>query len=265
MINLFQYDFVTRGLIAGLVIAIVAPAIGTFLVLKRYSLIADTLSHVSLAGIAIGLILKIDPILTAIGATAISSVLIDKLRFSKKIYGESALSLFLSGSLAIAVILISLSHGFNASLFSYLFGSIATVTTGDIYTVLILGIAVLVTLLVIHNELLFITFDEDAARVSKIPVNTINLIFIIISAVTISLSIPIVGILLISALLVIPVITALQFNKSFLTTVLISQAISIVSVFLGIVVSFYFNLATGGTIVIIAIIIFAAVQALTSK
>ena len=265
MINLFQYDFVTRGLIAGLVIAIVAPAIGTFLVLKRYSLIADTLSHVSLAGIAIGLILKIDPILTAIGATAISSVLIDKLRFSKKIYGESALSLFLSGSLAIAVILISLSHGFNASLFSYLFGSIATVTTGDIYTVLILGISVLVTLLVIHNELLFITFDEDAARVSKIPVNTINLIFIIISAVTISLSIPIVGILLISALLVIPVITALQFNKSFLTTVLISQAISIVSVFLGIVVSFYFNLATGGTIVIIAIIIFAAVQALTSK
>ena len=122
MINLFQYDFVVRGLIAGIIIAIVAPIIGIFLVLRRYSLIADTLSHVSLAGIALGLLLGLNPLLTAIGATTLSSIAIEKLRLSRKVYGESALALFLSGSLAVAVILISISHGFNSTLFNYLFG-----------------------------------------------------------------------------------------------------------------------------------------------
>ncbi len=265
MINLFQYDFVVRGLIAGLVIAVVAPAIGVFLVLRRYSLIADTLSHVSLAGIALGLLLGINPLFTAIGATTVSSVLIDKLRLSRKVYGESALALFLSGSLAIAVILIGLSHGFNTTLFNYLFGSIATVTTSDIYTVSILGVIVLSILAVIYNELLFITFDEDSARVSGIPVNTINTIFIILAAVTISLAIPVVGILLISALLVIPTIAALQFKKSFFPTILIAQAISTFSVISGIILSFYFNLAPGGTIVLMSILIFIVSQVIIEK
>jgi zinc transport system permease protein len=265
MLNLFQYDFVVKGLIAGLVIAIVAPTIGVFLVLRRYSLIADTLSHVSLAGIALGLLLGINPLLTAIGATTISSVLIDKLRLSRKVYGESALALFLSGSLALAVVLIGLSHGFNTSLFNYLFGSIATVTSSDIYTVSILGVIVLAILAVIYNELLFITFDEDSAKVSGIPVNAINTIFIILAAITISLAIPIVGILLISALLIIPTVAALQLKRSFFPTILIAQAISIFSVVAGIIVSFYFNLAPGGTIVLISILVFAIMQIIVSK
>lgn len=263
MINLFEYDFVVRGMVAGLIIAIIAPAIGIFLVLKRYSLIADTLSHVSLAGIALGLLLKINPLFTAIGATTIASVVIDRLRLSKRVYGESALALFLSGSLALAVVLISLSNGFNSSIFNFLFGSIATVSVGDIYTVAILGLMVLIILAVIYNELLFITFDEDAAKVSKIPVNLVNTVFIILSAICISLAIPIVGILLISSLLVIPVITALQFKKSFLPTIFIAQLISIFAVFAGIVISFYFNLATGGVIVLVCLLIFAIVQILT--
>src|SRR5258708_10934913 len=142
MLNLFQYEFVTRGLIAGILIALIAPLIGIFLVLRRYSLIADTLSHVSLAGIALGFLLNINPLITAIFATTLSSVAIENLRLSKKVYGESALAIFLSGSLALAVVLLGLTHGFNASLFNYLFGSITTVTKADIITIIILGVLV---------------------------------------------------------------------------------------------------------------------------
>jgi len=263
MINLFQYDFIVRGLIAGLVIAIIAPTIGIFLVLRRYSLIADTLAHVSLAGIALGLLLNINPLITAIGATVVSSTIIDKLRLSKKIYGESAL--FLSGSLALAVILLGIGHGFNANLFNYLFGSIVTVSNSDILTVVVLGITVLVLTTTLAKELIYLTFDEESARVSGLRVNLLNTVFMILAAVTISLAIPIVGILLISALLVIPVITALQFKKSFLPTVFIAQIIAVSSVILGIISSFYLNLPPGGTIVIFTLIIFTLVEILSFR
>src|SRR5437868_6949466 len=118
MFDLFQYSFIVRGMEVGLIIGMIAPLIGIFLVLRRYSLIADTLSHVSLAGVAIGLLLKINPLVSAIAAAVISSVTIERLRLSKRVYGESALSIFLSGSLAVAIVLISLSNGFNVNIFN---------------------------------------------------------------------------------------------------------------------------------------------------
>ena len=260
MINLFQYDFVVRGLIAGIIIAIVAPVIGIFLVLRRYSLIADTLSHVSLAGVAIGLLTGINPLLTAIVTAVASSIAIERLRLSKRVYGESALSIFLSGSLALAIVLISLANGFSVDLFNYLFGSIATVTASDIYTVLALSLVIVISIVILYKKLLFITFDEDAAKIDGINVNLINTIFIILSAMAISITIPIVGILLISALLIIPVLAALQFKKTFIPTIIIAQIISIFSVIAGIVISFYFNLASGGTIVLINLIVFLIVS-----
>lgn len=260
MTNLLAYDFVVRGLVAGLIIAAVAPIVGMFLVLRRYSLIADTLSHVSLAGIALGLLLGINPLFTAIIATVASSAVIDKLRLSRKIYGESALALFLSGSLAIAVILIGISHGFNATLFNYLFGSIATVTNGDIATVVVLSLTVVAVIGGLFKELLFTTFDEEAAAVSGVPTKFINMVFIILAAVMISLAIPIVGILLISALLVVPVITALQLKLKFVPTILVAQAISVFSVTTGIIGSFYLNLAPGGMIVLVTLAVFLMVE-----
>lgn len=265
MLNLFQYDFIIRGLVAGLIIAVIAPVIGIFLVLRRYSLISDTLSHVSLAGIALGLLSGINPLLTAIGATTLSSILIEKLRFSKKVYGESALALFLSGSLAIAVVLIGISHGFNSSLFNYLFGSIGTVSNSDIVTVSILGIIVFSLIILLFKEILFLSFDEESAQVSGIPVKLINYIFISLAAITISISIPIVGILLISAMLVIPVITAIQFGKSITPTIIIAQIISVISVIIGIVISFYLDLPPGGTIVLVSLLIFVVVQAFSKS
>lgn len=260
MLDLFQYGFVIRGLEAGIIVAIIAPLIGIFLVLRRYSLIADTLAHVSLAGIALGLLLGFNPILTALGVTVASSLGIERLRTTKRIYGESALALFLSGSLALATVLLSLGKGFTSNLFNYLFGSIVTVTQTDVYTVAALAIIVIVLLVAFYKELVYITFDEESAQVAGIPVRLINTVLVVLAALTISLAIPIVGVLLIAALIVIPVVTALQFRKSFMKTILYAECISLFSVIAGICISFYGNLSTGGTIVLVMLAIFVLVM-----
>ncbi len=254
--EILQYGFMVRGLEAGIIVALIAPLIGIFLVLRRYSLIADTLAHVSLAGVALALLLGFNPIFAAVGTTLVASLGIEKLRDTKRIYGESALAIFLSGSLALAIVLISLGNGLNTNIFNYLFGSIVTVTSTDIWTISILGSIVALTIFLFYKELVYISFDEESARVSGIPVRTVNTILIVAAALTVSLAIPIVGVLLISALIVIPTVTALQFGKSFLFTMLAAEAISVFSVIAGIFVSFTLNTSTGGTIVLIMLGIF---------
>lgn len=260
MLEIFQYDFIVRGLEAGIIVAFIAPLIGIFLVLRRYSLIADTLSHVSLAGVAMAFLFGWNPIITTIGVTTLSSIGIEKLRNTKNIYGESALALFLSGGLALATILLSIGKGFNSNLLNYLFGSIVTVTSNDIITILILAIVIVTLLVLFYKELIYITFDEESAKVSGLPVRFINTLFIILVALTVSLAIPIIGILLITALIVIPVVTALQLRKSFKKTILYSEIFSIFSVVSGIFISYYFNLSTGGTIVLLMLGIFLMVM-----
>jgi len=264
MFEVFHYSFVGRGLEAGLLIGAVAPLIGMFLVLRRYSLIADTLAHVSLAGVAVGLLLNINPLLSAIGISTVSSVLIEHLRLSRKVYGETALSLFLSGGLALAVVLIGLAHGFNANLFSYLFGSILTVKQADVW--LIGGVVVVIggIIMALYKELIAASFDEDAARVSGIPVHVVNTVFVILAAATIAIAIPVIGTLLVSALLVIPVVTALQLRVSFYKTVLCAEAFSLSSVFFGIIISFYANIPSGGTIVLLMLGVFCMVFGIKS-
>jgi zinc transport system permease protein len=264
-LNILQYGFIMRGLEAGVIVAMIAPLIGIFLVLRRYSLIADTLAHVSLAGIAIGLLFGINPVFTALGTSVIASLGIEKLRTSRKVYGESALALFLSGSLALAIIILSLARGFNANLFNYLFGSIVTVTTTDVWTIAILGLVMVTILFLFFKELVFISFDEEAARVAGIPVRLINAILIILAALTVSLAIPIVGVLLISALIVIPVVTALQLKQNFIKTIVAAEIFSVISVITGLITSFYFNLSTGGTIVLIMLLIFVIIYTLRRK
>ncbi len=256
MLNILNYGFIVRGLEAGIIIAVIAPLVGIFLVLRRYSLIADTLSHVSLAGVAVGLILKVNPVVTAIIAAVISSVVIERLRISKRVFGESALAIFLSGSLAISIVLISLANGFNVDLFNYLFGSIVTVTQEDVFIIFGLGILVIGLIIALFKEFVFVTFDEEAAKVSGLPTQVVNIILIMIAALTVSIAIPIVGVLLIAALIVIPVVAALQLKTSFTKTILISEAISVFSVVAGIISSFYLNLSAGGTIVLISLVIF---------
>lgn len=257
MLNLLHYGFVVRAFEAGLLIAVIAPLIGIFLVLRRYALIADTLAHVSLAGVALGLLLKVNPLITAFSVSTISSVLIERLRLSKRVYSDAALSVFLSGSLAVALLLLSLAGGFSVNLFSYLFGSLVTVGQTDLYIIASVGLVVFLAIGLFYKEFLYVSFDEESAQAGGIPTRFINVLLIVLAGLTVSIAIPIVGALLIAALIVIPVLIALQFRESFTHTLLIAEAVSVFSVLAGITTSFYLNLSAGGTIVLILVVLFS--------
>jgi zinc transport system permease protein len=253
MLEIFQYKFMIRAFLAGTVIAVIAPLIGAFLVVRRYSMLADTLAHVSLAGVAVGLLTKTHPVAAAVVLSVVSAFGIERLRESKRVFGESALALFLWGSLAAAVVIISLAGGFNVGLFGFLFGSIATVTPVDLYFVAGLGVLVVLLVLSFYKELFFVSFDEELARVSGINARAFNIVLIMLAAVTVSLSMRIVGVLLIGALMVVPVITAMQLSRGFRQTLIISVGISLTSVISGLFLSYYLDLASGGTIVLVAL------------
>lgn len=256
MFDIFQYDFMIRAFQAGIAIGIVAPLIGMFLVVRRYSLMADTLAHVSLAGIAVGLLLAINPLISAMVFSVTAAMGIEGLRNSKRVFGESVLALFLSGSLAVAVVILSLAKGFNANLFSYLFGSISTVSSSDVWTTVVLAVVVFLNVLLLYKELFFVSFDDEIARASGLPVRLINMAIVMLAAVAVALSIRIVGVLLIGALMVIPVIAAMQYGRSFRTTLFLSVVFSLISVITGLFASYYLDLASGGAIVVVALLIF---------
>lgn len=245
-----------RAFEAGIAVSIVAPLIGMFLVVRRYSLMADTLAHVSFAGVAIGLLFQLNPIFSAIGLSVIAAFGIESLSSSRRIFGESVLALFLSGSLAIAVIILSLAKGFNANLFTYLFGSISTVSSADLWVIVVLAVIVFLDVLLLYKELFFASFDPELAEASGLPVKAINFMMVVLAAVTVAISIRIVGVLLIGALMVIPVVSAMQYRLSFRSTLILSVVFSFVSVILGLFASYYFDLASGGAIVVVALIIF---------
>ncbi len=258
--DLLQYDFIGRALAAGLLVAVIAPLIGIFLVLRGYSLIADTLAHVSLAGIALGLLIGVNPIFTALLSTAFASLGMDRLRSSQKIHGESALALFLSGSLAVAILMLSMAKSLNASLLNYLFGNILTVTSSEIQIIAVLAAVVLAAITLFYKELLYTTFDEDSAQVSGIHTRAMQILIMLLTAITVSLSIRIVGVLLISALIVVPVLSALQLKKTFFQTILWAELVSVLSVVLGLLVSFHWDLAASATIVLICFGFFMGIK-----
>ncbi len=263
--ELLQYGFMQRALLAGVMIATVAPTIGVFLVLRRLSLIADTLSHVALAGVAAGLLLGAHPVAGALAVALLGAIGIERLRASGRLFGEAALAIFLSGGLAIAVVLISLVHGFNVDLFSYLFGAITAVQPLDLWTILTLGLVVLGAVALFYKELFAITFDEEGARVQGIPVDALGLLLTVLVAVTVVVAMRIVGILLTSALIVIPAVTALRVARSFRATLWIAIATALVAVLGGLTASFYLNIAAGGAIVIGAILLFTAASMVTPR
>lgn len=247
-----------RAFVAGLMIGTIAPAIGVFLVLRRLSLIADTLAHVALAGVAAGLLLGVNPVIGALAVAVFGAVGIERLRVSGRLFGEAALAIFLSGGLAAAVVMISLADGFNVGLFSYLFGAITAVQPRDLGLILILGLVVLTAVGVLYKELFAITFDEEGARVQGIPVDALNLLVTFLVAVTVVVAMRAVGILLTGALIVIPAATALRLARSFRSTLWLAVGSSLLAVLVGITVSFYLDIAAGGAIVVCSILLFAA-------
>ncbi len=261
MPEILSYGFMQRALLAGAMIGTIAPIIGVFLVLRRLSLIADTLSHVALAGVAGGLLLHTYPLAGALVAGLIGAAGIERLRVSGRLFGEAALAIFLSGGFAVAVVLISWARGFNVDLFSYLFGAITVVQPLDLWVILALGLVVLAAVGFLYKELFAITFDEEGARVQGVPVDAVNLLLTTLVALTVVLSMRIVGILLTSALLVIPAITALRLARNFRSALWIAVLCSLVSVVVGMIVSFYLDIAAGGAIVLTALALFGVASA----
>jgi zinc transport system permease protein len=256
MLAIFTYDFMIRAFIAGLTIGVVAPLIGTFLVAKRYALIADSLAHVSLAGVAAAVMVGVHPLLGALVVAVLVAVIIEKLRAGGKLSGEVALAMFLSSGLAVAVVLIGLTRSLQVDLFSYLFGSITTVRSSDLWLIVPLGTAVAAIIGLLYKELAYLAFDDESARVSGLPTRFLNQALIVLAAIVVVLALRIVGGLLIGALTVIPVAAALQVARSLCQTLLWAVAFGVTAVILGLFAAFYLNLAAGGAIVIVALLIF---------
>lgn len=259
---IFQYSFMQNALMAAIFISILCPAVGVFLVLKRYSMMGDTLAHASFAGVAIGLISGFNPILSAFAFTSICGLLIELLRYYYKKYAELILSIVLTLSVGIAITLIS-SGRVGANINSFLFGSILTVTKEDLLTMLILSIISVFTLFFLFNKLLYITFDEEGAQIAGIKVRLINYIFAILVATTISVSIRIMGILVISSMIAIPVASALQLNKGFKLTLFFSILFGFIDIISGLLFSVYIDCAPGGTISLMSIFVLILVIAWT--
>lgn len=264
---MFQLEFMQNAFIAGFFIAILCPCIGLFLVLKRYSMIGDTLSHSSFAGVAIGLVLGYNPIFTALIFTTCCAVLIEFLRNYFKKYSELVMSIILTLSLGIAIVLVSTGKS-SAKVTSYLFGSILTVSKQDLITIAICSVVCILLIIVLYKKLMYVTFDEEGARIAGINTKLINYLFTIIVGVTISMSIRVMGILVISSIIVIPVASAMQFKKNFLKTLIISIIFGVIDIFLGLFLSYVLDSAPGGTIALTTVatlIVSIVIGSLTSS
>jgi zinc transport system permease protein len=257
MPEFLEFGFMQRALVAGTMTALICPAIGVFLVPRRLSLIADTLAHVALAGVALGLFVGVSPVLAALVVTGIAAVGLERLRASGALQGDAALAVFLSGGFALAVVLISLARGFNADLFAILFGSILTVTPTDLWLIGALAAVVGVAIGVFYRQLFAVTLNEDLARTSGISVGGLNLMLTVLTALTTVVAMRMVGVLLVSAMIVIPTLTGFRLGRSFLQAMLIAIGMALLSVVVGLVAAYYLRLATGGAIVLTALLIFA--------
>jgi zinc transport system permease protein len=257
-LEIFSYGFMQRALVSGIAIALLCSVVGLFLVLRRYSLFGDAVAHSSFGGIAVGLLIGIYPMWTAYVVSLVSALVITRIKQKFDISGDASVAILLSSGIAVGLILISLSGGFNVDILSFLFGSILLVSVED--TVLILGLTgiILIVILLLYRELIYSTFNEEQAKVSGVPVEKMNYLIVFIAGITVVTSIQLVGILLISALFVIPNVTAIMYGRSFKQTTLLSIAFAVSSVIVGILISYLFDITPSGAIVMLSIAIFAA-------
>ena len=253
ILEALSYGFMQKALIAGIAVGLICSFMGTFLVLRRYSLFGDGIAHVAFGGISVGLFLGVFPLWTAFIVSIFGGIGLQKLRQSTKISGDAAVAVVLVSGLAVGVILLSSSGGFSVDLFSFLFGSILLISNEDTIMILAISSGIIATLVVLQKQFLHLTFNEEQAKLVGLRTTLLNYAFVILASITVVTSMRLVGILLISALIVIPNITAMMFGKGFKKTVCISMGISVISVIGGILLSYFLNLAPSGTIVVIAV------------
>jgi zinc transport system permease protein len=258
-VSIFQYEFMIRALIGALVIGLAAPALGIYLVQRRMSLIGDGVGHVALTGVGVGLLLDRSPVLTAVIVAAIGAIAIELLRERGRTSGDMALALLFYGGIAGGVMLVGLAGDrSNANLMAYLFGSLSTTRPEDLRIIVALAAVVLAAMLLLRPALFAICHDEEYARVSGLPVRALNLLIAVTTAVTVTIAMRAVGLLLVSALMVVPVATAQQITRGFRTTMAAAMLIGFASAGAGVWLAGTANTALGATIVMLAIAAFAA-------
>jgi zinc transport system permease protein len=258
-VNLFEYEFMLRALVGALIIGLAAPALGIYLVQRRLSLIGDGIGHVALTGVGVGLLLHRSPVVTAVLVSAIGAVGVEVVRQRGRTSGDLALALLFYGGIAGGVVLVGLStDSSNANLMQYLFGSLITTSRLDVIVIAVLGALVLGAMLAFRPALFAISNDEEYARVSGLPVRTLNIVMAVTTAVTVTIAMRTVGMLLVSALMVVPVAAAQQITRGFRSTMTVAMLIGVGAAAAGVGVSAEIDTAPGATIVILALAVFVA-------
>lgn len=253
MFDVVGLEYVQRALAAGLIVGLVCPLIGVFLVLRRLALIGDGLGHAAFAGVAAGLLFGATPLLAALLATMAGAAAIEWLRSRERGRADLWLALLFHTSIGAGVVMIGVARGFNATLFGYLFGSVLTVSVADVLAVAGLGAVVVAGVALFYKELFLLTLDEESARVSGLPVGALNFGLALLTALTVVVAMRVVGVLLVAALMAVPVATALQVSRSFRATLFWAMASGVASVLAGLALAYALDLAPGGAIVLTAI------------
>jgi len=259
MLEILTYPFMQKAFITGIFVAIACALLGTFLVLRRYALIGDGIAHISFGGVATGLLFNIAPFFGALIFALIGAISILQLKEKTLVHGDSAIGIISHASLGIGIFIASIASGFNVDILSYLFGSILSIKTSEMIISIVLALIVSSIILLLYNDLFYMTFSEESAKTSGIKTNALNMLLISLTAITIVTSMRVVGLMLASSLIILPASSALQFGASFKKTLIISSIISVISVCLGLMIAYYYDFAASGTIVLLNAAIFLAV------
>jgi len=249
---MLEFEFMRLALAAGAVVGVLAPSVGFFLVQRRQSLTGDGIGHVAFAGVAAGILLDVSPVLAALAAAVLGGIAIELLRSRGGAAGDQALALVFYTGIALGVVLISVAGALNVDLFQYLFGSILTVTRSDLAVIAALGAVGLATIALLYRPLAGVVVDEEGARVAGVPIGALNIAVAVLAAVTVAVSMRVVGILLVAALMVLPVSAAGRIAWSMRSTLVLSMLIGLGSALAGLTISYYADLPPGGAIVLVA-------------
>lgn len=259
MLEILQYVFMQKAFITGIVIAIACSLLGVFLVLKKYALIGDGISHIAFGGVASGLLFSIAPFFGALIFALIGSYGILKIKEKTNLYGDSSIGIISHASLGIGIFILSIANGFNVDILSYLFGSILAIRNSEMFLSIGLSAVVIIVIYLFYNELFAMTFDEQASKILGVNTNVLNLVLIFLTAITIVSSMRVIGLMLASALIILPAASSLQLQLSFRNTLFMSAFIGVMSVILGLIGSYYFDFAVSGTIVLLNAVIFLGI------
>ena len=255
-VQMFSYGFMLRALLVGLLVSLCAALLGVCLVIKRYSMIGDGLSHVGFGALSVAMVLQISPLFVSVPVVILAAFFLLYLSENSKLKGDAAIALVSSSALAIGVVVTSLAGGMNTDVHNYMFGSILAMSTGDVYLSVVLSVAVLLLFVIFYNKIFAVTFDEAFSRATGIPVRLYNLLIALLTALTVVVGMRMMGSLLMSSLIIFPALSAMQLFKSFKAVVICAAITSMLCFVTGMVLSFVFSVPTGACVVLVSLLVF---------